>query len=178
MGPESDSSVRAVPGEPWRSFLQALDGRLHGMIELRCLGGFVITQQYGIGRETSDIDFLSVVRHQSDDDLEAIAGLGSELHRQYRLYLQYVGIVTPPCEWASRLRPMFPGAAWTHLRLFALDPVDLALSKLERNSDRDREDVVGLARSGYIDANRLKARYFAEVRPYWLSKEAWHDKSL
>ena len=79
MGPKSDAAVRAVPGEPWRSFLRALDGRLSGRIELRCLGGFVIAQQYGIGRETSDIDFLSVVRHQSDDDVEALAGLGSEL---------------------------------------------------------------------------------------------------
>ena len=77
---KSGGAARAVPGEPWRSFLRALDARLHGRIELRCLGGFVIAQQYGIGRETSDIDFLSVVRHQSDDDVEALAGLGSELH--------------------------------------------------------------------------------------------------
>jgi hypothetical protein len=57
---------------------------------------------------------------------------------------------------------MFPDATWTHLRLFALDPVDLALSKLERNSDRDREDVVGLAlrRHGTVDRRgpaKLKA---------------------
>ena len=44
------------------------------------------------------------------------------------------------------------------------------IAKLERNSDRDREDLLGLARAGYIDANVLKTRYFEEVRPYLLSK--------
>ncbi|MFL6603661.1 MAG: DUF6036 family nucleotidyltransferase [Steroidobacteraceae bacterium] len=44
------------------------------------------------------------------------------------------------------------------LQLFALDPVDLALSKLERNSDRDREDVLRLAQAGYIDCGVLKAQ--------------------
>ncbi len=50
-----------VPAEPWRSFLRELDDLLKAAVELRCLGGFVVTQQYGIGRETSDIDFLSAV---------------------------------------------------------------------------------------------------------------------
>src|SRR5260370_17334299 len=46
----------------------------------------------------------------------------------------------------------FPKAQWRKLQLFALDPVDLALSKLERNSDRDREDVLPLSQAGYIDS--------------------------
>jgi len=37
------------------------------------------------------------------------------------------------------------------LRLFALDATDIALSRLERNAERDREDVLRLARAGYID---------------------------
>lgn len=42
MGIKSDSAAQLVPGEPWRASLQALEGRLQGRIELRCLGGFVI----------------------------------------------------------------------------------------------------------------------------------------
>jgi hypothetical protein len=34
-----------------------------------------------------------------------------------------------------------------------------ALSKLERNADRDRDDVLRLARAGLVDAQTLKARY-------------------
>jgi len=45
---------------------------------------------------------------------------------------------------------MFPSARCARLRLFALDATDLA-SKLERNAERDREDVLRLARAGLID---------------------------
>ena len=170
--------THAVPPEPWRSFLQALDTELKGVVALHCLGGFVVTQQYGIGRSTSDIDFLSVTTASSEDNVEALGGLGSPLHQRYRVYLQYVGIATPPCDYADRLQRMFPGAHWTKLQLYALDPVDLALSKLERNSDRDRDDVLRLARAGHIDGRVLKARYIEEVRPYLLNKEEWHDQTL
>jgi hypothetical protein len=102
-----------------------LDGLLKGPIELRCLGGFVVTQQYGIGRETSDIDFLGVVAQSPEDDVETLAGLGSKLHRKYRLYMQYVGVVTPPADYANRLIRMFPSAPWKCLRLFALGATDI-----------------------------------------------------
>lgn len=172
-----DSSV-PVPPEPWRSFLRELDELLNGPVELRCLGGFVITQQYGIGRETSDIDYLALAAQSRDDDFEAVAGLGSKLHRKYRVYTQYVGIATPPADYASRLIPMFPSAQWARLRLLALDATDLALSKLERNAERDREDVLRLAQAGLLDPHVLKERYYAELRPYLLSKLPWHDKTL
>src|ERR1700682_1968451 len=94
-----------APAEPWASFLRELDELLKGSVELHCLGGFVVTQQYGIGRETSDIDYLSVAARSREDDAEALAGLGSPLFRKYRVYLQYVGVATPPCNYATRLQP-------------------------------------------------------------------------
>jgi hypothetical protein len=168
----------SVPVEPWRSFLGELDGLLKAPVELRCLGGFVVTQQYGIGRETSDIDFLAVIAQSPEDDVETLAGLRSKLHRKYRLYMQYVGVATPPADYADRLTRMFPSAPWTRLKLFALDATDIALSKLERNAERDREDVLSLARAGYLDPHVLRDRYNEELRPYLLSKVPWHDKTL
>jgi hypothetical protein len=162
--------AEAVPIEPWRSFLADLDGLLKAPVELRCLGGFVVTQQYGIGRETSDIDFLAAIKQSPEDDVESLAGLGSKLHRKYRLYMQHVTIATPPAEYASRLTRMFPSAPWKRLSLFALDATDISLSKLERNVDRDREDFLRLARAGYIDPKVLKDRYYEELRPYLLSR--------
>jgi hypothetical protein len=166
------------PVEPWRSFLADLDGLLKGPVELRCLGGFVVTQHYGIGRETSDIDFLSIVAQSPEDDIETLAGLGSKLHRKYRLYMQYVGIATPPADYASRLIRMFPSAPWQRLKLFGLEATDIALAKLERNAERDREDFLRLAQAGYIDREILKDRYHEELRPYLLNKISWHDKTL
>lgn len=86
-----------TPPEPWQSFLRELDERLTEAVELHCIGGFVVSLQYGVGRQTSDIDFLNVVPHLPADDLEAIAGLGSELHRKHRLYIQRVTIATSSC---------------------------------------------------------------------------------
>ena len=179
MHPENPRPPKALePVEPWRSFLRELDGLLKGSVELRCLGGFVVTQQYGIGRETADIDFLAVIAQSPEDDIQSLAGLGSKLHRKYRLYMQYVGIATIPADYAARMTRMFPSAPWKRLSLFALDATDIALSKLERNTDRDREDVVRLARAGLIGPDVLKQRYFEELRPYLLGKLPWHDKTL
>jgi hypothetical protein len=50
--------------------------------------------------------------------------------------------------------------------LFALDPYDIALTKLERNSSKDREDVKYLARRIPFDLNVLRERYEKELRGY------------
>jgi len=102
----------------------------------------------------------------------------STLHREYKLYMQRVTIVTVPADYASRLVRMFPGAKWKHLVLYALEANDLALSKLERNAERDREDVLNLARAGHLNRDILRSRYRDELRPYLLFRQEWHDKTL
>lgn len=174
----SSSIALVEPTEPWRSFLREFDTCLTGQVELRCFGGFVVAQHYGLGRQTSDIDFVSAVTESPADDIEHLAGLHSALYRKYRLYLQYVGISTPPADYARRLTRMFPDAPWAQLKLFAFDATDLALSKLERNADRDREDFLRLAGAGLLDLEKFKARYFDEVRPYMIGNQGWHDKTL
>ncbi len=166
-----------MPPEPWHSFLRELDERLTDAVELHCIGGFVVSLHYGIGRQTSDIDFLNVVPRVPADDLEAIAGLQSELHRKYRLYVQRVTIAVAPADYVSRLEPMFASAGWQRLSLFALEAHDLALSKLERNAERDRDDVLRLARAGLLNAGTLKTRYEEELRPYLIGRVDWHDKT-
>jgi hypothetical protein len=174
MPRESPRSQTNEPGNPWGAFLREIDEQLTETIQLQCLGGFAVTQYYGLGRDTSDIECIAVIGSKSID----FAGFGSELHKKYRLHLQYVAIVTVPCDYAGRLRRMFPQAPWKHLRLFALDATDLALSKLERNFDRDREDFQFLFRAGLIDLTILERRYYEELRPYLLGNLDWHDKTL
>ena len=60
--------------------------------------------------------------------------------------------------------PLFPDV-WRYLRLFVLKPRDLALTKLERNTERDRDDVQRLARAGHLDKEILRRRYYDELRP-------------
>src|SRR5579872_2156833 len=90
---------------------------------------------------------------------------GSELHARYGVYLDFVAVASYPCDYAERLTEMFP-RTFEYLRLFALDPYDLALTKLSRNIQRDRDDVKHLAKIFPFDLAVLKQRYQTEVRPY------------
>jgi hypothetical protein len=157
-------------------FSDEVDSRLDEDIELHCCGGFVTTQLYGVARTTSDVDFLRVVPNVIGR-LMNIGGKGSVLHQKHKVYLDAVAVATPPESYEDRLVPMFPDT-WHHLRLLALEAHDLALSKLERNIERDRSDVQQLALAGRLRADILKERYYAELRPNLLAHEPRHDLTL
>lgn len=76
MSRERVEAATAEPAEPWRSFLRDLDAALKGSVELRCLGGFVVSQHYGIGRETADIDFLAATMQSRKMTLKPSPGSG------------------------------------------------------------------------------------------------------
>lgn len=147
--------------EPWLSFLRGVDASVDEETHLHCLGGFVVTVVYGLKRETSDIDVLTLVRRPPE--LFDLAGIGSPLFKRHGVYLDPVGIVTLPENYEDRLAEVFP-AAFERLRLFALDPYDIALAKIERNGDIDRQDVRYLALVVPFDLTVLSLRYHEELR--------------
>jgi Nucleotidyltransferase of unknown function (DUF6036) len=151
--------------EPWFSFLKELDELTTTAVSLHCIGGFVVTMLYGLGRTTGDLDVFEVAPKSARDAFAKVAMQGGELHKKYDVYLDQVGVTQPPYDYESRLREMFPGA-FRNLRLMALDPYDLALTKLGRNIERDRSDVRYLARTVPFDLNILRERYTTELRPY------------
>jgi len=87
-----------------------------------------------------------------------------KLHARYWVYLQFVSITTVPDNYEERLLPLFPNT-FRHLHLLAFDPYDLALSKIERNIQRDRDDVLYLAWTVPFDG-RTTNSYETELRPY------------
>jgi hypothetical protein len=78
--------------------------------------------------------------------------------------LDLVGVAPLPEDYESRRTEIFPGA-FKRLRLLALDPYDIALSKLERNTQRDRDDVKYLARTLPMDLSVLVKRDEEELKP-------------
>jgi hypothetical protein len=90
--------------------------------------------------------------------------------------LQHVAIATVPENYTQRLIPIFP-KVFRRLRLFGLEAHDLALSKLERNSARDREDIKFLARAAPLDLSLLEGRYHSELRTY-LANTDRHDLTM
>jgi Nucleotidyltransferase of unknown function (DUF6036) len=162
--------------EPWSSFLPELDASLQEEVELHCLGGFVVTIVYGLARPTADVDVVLIAPRDESEHLLHLAGKGSMLHHKHGVYLDLVTVVTLPEDYDQRLIEMFPNS-FKHLRMFALDPYDLALAKLERNIQRDRDDVKYLARQTSFNLDVLKERYERELRPY-LGNPAREDLTL
>ena len=164
------------PPEPWLSFLAELDEALRQEAVLHCLGGFTLAMLYGMARPTVDVDFVMVAPTSEGLVIESLGGKGSTLHLKYGVYMQRVAVVTLPESYPERLTPIFPGI-FGRLHLMGLESHDLALSKLERNSARDREDIRYLARSASLDPETLTSRYYLELRPY-LSHVERHDLTL
>lgn len=135
--------------EPWRSLLRGLDEQLSQPTELHCFGRFVIAEYYGLTRSTGDIDILE--RKGTDlGTIARLAGKGSPLHKRHRVYVDVVGVATVPEDHESRLTTL-SSDDFRHLWVRAFERHDLVLAKLERNSDRDREDVAVLARGPGLD---------------------------
>ncbi len=162
---------------PWREFLSEVDRRLPEPVELHCLGGFVAAMQYHLERPTNRVDYIEIVPHDARQGLEEIAGRESRLAEKYRLYVQHVAVASLPESYDERLRELFPGR-FQRLRLLALDPHDLALSKLTRNSPVDRDDVAHLAKTVPLDPTLLRTRYQQELRPIVSGDPERHDRTL
>lgn len=162
---------------PWLEFLSEVNRQLPRPVELHCLGGFVAAMHYHLDRPTNDLDYMEIVPHDAMQVLEEIAGRESQLAKKYRLYFQHVAVASLPESYHERLTELFPGR-FRNLRILGLDPHDLALSKLTRNSPVDREDVAHLAKTVPLDPVLLRTRYRQELRPIVIGDPEWHDQTL
>lgn len=167
-------ALQALPS-PWAQFLDKVDELLPRPVELHCLGGFVLTVLYGLPRPTGDIDYISVIPSNEVGTIEAIAGANSELAKKYKIHVQFVTIAEVPDNYETRLIEI--PQRYSKLRLFALDPHDIVLSKLTRNTARDDGDVAFLASKGVLKPAVLKERYEKELRPR-LGNVERHDLTL
>jgi hypothetical protein len=132
---------------------------------------------YDLPRPTNDLDYIEVVPHDAIATLQDIAGGDSALANRHHLHFRHVGVASLPESWAERLTELFQGR-FRRLRIFALDPHDLALSKLARNNPIDREDIAQMAKTVPLDANVLRARYRQGLRPIIIGDPARHDRTL
>jgi len=144
MPADAQSKSNGPLPSPWKEFLSEIDSMLKEPLQLHCIGGFVICYFYGLPRVTGDIDYYTAV--PANLNLLDIAVEGSELSNKYKITLHHVAIITMPEDYDTRLTEMFPGM-FKQLRLLAPDPYDYILSKLERNTSKDRDDADYLFRT-------------------------------
>jgi len=162
---------------PWKQFLEELDSLLNEQIELHCIGGFAVVAAYHLPRSTNDLDYYTLIPVDCGQDLEKLAGQGSELARKYKLHVHRAAVASLPMNYEERLREPFAGR-FRNMRLCVLDPYDLVLSKLSRNVERDREDVKHVAKTEKLDPAILRDRYVNELRAALIGPPEWHDKTL
>ena len=153
--------------KPWGAFLRELDDIATAAVDFHCIGGFVVNMKYGFSsRQTFDIDVLAITPNSQQQEFLQNAAKGSVLHRKHGVYLDLVTVIQAyPEDYDQRLTEMYSGQL-KKIRLFAVEPHDLALMKLERNAERDRVDVMFLASQGLITASEMDRRYRAEMRSY------------
>jgi hypothetical protein len=156
--------------DPWLSFLRDVDHALEQPVVVHCLGGFVLSVMWAFPRPTGDVDFIEVEPSAAVENLLRVGGDGSVLSERYHLRFHEVTIAEYPRDYASRLVDITP-VEFRRLRLLALEVHDLALAKLFRNSQRDREDIAYLASKGALQRLTLRERFDAELKPYLLNEQ-------
>lgn len=157
----------ALPS-PWHAFLSDLDNGPTKPVELHCSGGFALTVAYGAPRPTDDLDYVAAVPASASEEVERLAGRGSELARKHKVCVQFTGGITDlPENYAERLSTLQLGLR--NLVLKVLEPYDLVLSKLTRNSPKDRADVKYLASRLKLDFGTAYERFAREMKP-WVAK--------
>lgn len=161
--------------KPWPDFLRDVDAALSGTVHLHCIGGFILAALYGLPRPTADIDYIETVPREAAAEIEAVAGIDSALARKYKLFLQRVGIVDFPEDYKSRLQELKLNLQ--KLKLWAFDPYDLLLSKLPRNTPKDRGDAKYLINKLNLDFATFSRRWQDEMAP-WIANKERHATTL
>lgn len=160
--------------KPWPNFLTGIDAALPRTVNLHCIGGFVLIL-YGIPRSTGDLDYTEVVPRDAAAEVEAIGGKGSALNKKYRLFLQSVGVHDLPDGYESRLLELRSNLQ--KLKLSTLEPYDLLLSKLPRNSPKDQEDAKYLIRKLNLQFEIFNSRWTKEMA-HWIANRERHELTI
>ncbi|MBF6589399.1 MAG: hypothetical protein IVW57_02570 [Ktedonobacterales bacterium] len=139
-------------------FLERLGQQAHTPGRLYLVGGTTMVYE-GFRATTVDIDVLVEA-----DDLGPLMAVIRALKDSLDLNIEFVSpgdFIPLPAGW--RERSIYIGR-YGPLDVFHFDLYSMALSKIERGTERDFHDVVALLGSGRLDAAVLDA-LFAEVLP-------------
>lgn len=167
---------RLEPPLPWLPFLSEVDESLSKPIELHCLRGFILTALYGVPRSTGDLDYITAVPRNASAEVERLAGPDSKLARKYKVCIHRAGGVTDvPENYNERLTDL--SLELRNLVLKVLEPYDLVLSKLTRNSPKDRADVKYLAAKLKLSFQTLTERFSTEMKS-WVANPDRHEVTL
>jgi hypothetical protein len=144
--------VRAVD-----AFFEDLDGlwlpRPAEKIRLAIIGSAALMLQVDYQRGTKDSDILetAALTDAIRDRLLALAGNGTPLHMRHRVYLDIVARGLPFLRQQPRWHSVEGlNKSLDSFELFALDVVDVVVSKLKRFNANDRSDIEAMVDEGAV----------------------------
>lgn len=150
--------------EQIRRLLDAMDGELVQIAEpgerldLYHIGRSALILHYGAkGLSTKDFDIVWMRNSRLEDKAVEWFGQGTARSKEIGLYLDRVAQGLPPLpQWFQKRCSSVPGD-WRVLRLWELEPNDLAATKLKSFRPQDRQDLQFLCDAGLLSPELLKA---------------------
>lgn len=145
-----------------RAFLDAIDAALASVandktLDVYHIGRSALVWEYDYIATTADFDIL---QPKGNTELVEVAlaqfGKGTARARELGLYLEIVPEGLPPAPVGYEKRARVVEGPWRVLRVFHLDPHDLAATKLRRFAAKDREDIRQLCDLGVLDEQQLE----------------------
>jgi len=135
-------------------------------IQLRIIGCAALMLQTRYQRGTKDGDVFETLEltTATKQRLLQLAGSNSELHMRHRLYIDIVANGIPFLAHAPIWHPLDAlNRRLKRFELFALDIIDVVVSKLKRFSANDQSDIKAMIDAGHVDHAVLVARFRAAV---------------
>ena len=124
------------------------------------VAGGAASHLYTGSRLSADVDATLGRRLLLPDDLQVLYKAADGKRRTLYFDRQYndtLGLMHEDAH-ADSVSIDVPGVERKRLDVRILSPVDLAVSKLARDADPDREDIKALARAGLLDSKDLRRR--------------------
>ena len=145
-------------------FLDDLDSSLASVagerrLDLYHIGKSALVWKYEFVGATEDIDVItSPVGGPLLDEAVRLFGKGTPKATSLGLYLDVVSEGLPPVPGGFRHRAEEVFGNWSVIRVFHLEPNDLAATKLKRFAVKDRQDVREMCDEGLLDPEVLQQR--------------------
>jgi hypothetical protein len=141
------------------------------VLDVYHIGRSALVWQFNYVATTQDFDIL---RPHGRSDLVELAlrlfGQGTAKAREHGLYLQVVEEGFPPVPSGYKGRAIPVEGNWTVLRIYHLEPHDMAATKLRRFSAKDRADIRLLCDVCGLDPEQLETTLEAAY-PFCMEKD-------
>lgn len=135
-------------------------------VYLIIVGAASLILKFNLKRATADIDVLELI----SSDPRPLGGMGPLLSRM-GFHIVSEAMLNLHPDYLDRLEK-FTQKGLIHV--FTLNPYDLAISKIGRGLDKDREDIVSSDIASQLNVDYLKELYF-EAANYWIGNERTYE---